>query len=97
MENGSEDRPVWFGAVTFDDGVTLSRDTGKVTHRIAPDIDNERDRPIDSLNDAPMLTAIYQMKGVGPTLNGRNGEGDPYSTDGEIWIAKLVRNGDKAD
>ncbi|WP_275172846.1 MULTISPECIES: LssY C-terminal domain-containing protein [unclassified Bradyrhizobium] len=97
LENGSDDRPVWLGAVTFDDGVTLSRDTGQVTHRIAPDIDNERDRLIESLNNALMITAIYQMKGVGPTLNGRNGEGDPYNTDGEIWIAKLVWNGDKAD
>ena len=33
------------------------------------------------------------MKGIGPTLNGRNGEGDPYYTDGEIWMARLVDGG----
>ena len=27
---------------------------------------------------------------IGPTLNGRNGEGDPYYTDGEIEISRLV-------
>jgi hypothetical protein len=29
-------------------------------------------------------------------LNGRNGEGDPYYTDGEIWVAKLVPRGETA-
>jgi hypothetical protein len=37
-----------------------------------------------------MVLSMYQIKGVGPTLKGRNGEGDPYYTDGEIWVAKLV-------
>ena len=27
---------------------------------------------------------------AGPTLNGRNGEGDTYYTDGEIWMSRLV-------
>lgn len=37
------------------------------------------------------------MEGIGPTLNGRNGEGDPYYTDGEVWLARLVRRGEQAD
>ncbi len=32
-----------------------------------------------------------------PTLNGRNGEGDPYYTDGEVWLERLVRRGEQAD
>ena len=43
-----------------------------------------------------MVLSIYQIMGVGPTLNGRNGEGDPYYTDGEIWMAKLVSGGEEA-
>ncbi len=97
LASGAEGSPVWLGSATFDKGVTLSRDTGQVTHKIAPNVDEERDRLVAGLNDAHMVTAIYQMKGIGPTLNGRNGEGDPYYTDGEIWMAKLVRRGDKAD
>jgi len=95
--NGADAGPVWLGAVAFDSGVTLSRDTGQVTHRIAPDIDKERDRVIGGLNNAHMVIAIYQMKGIGPTLNGRNGEGDPYFTDGEIWVARLVGAGKETD
>jgi hypothetical protein len=97
LAKGADARPVWLGSATFDEGVTLSRDTGQVTHKIAPNIDAERDQLIGSLNHAQMVTSIYQMPGIGPTLNGRNGEGDPYYTDGEIWVAKLVGRGDKAD
>jgi hypothetical protein len=97
LENGTDGSPVWLGSATFDSGVTLSRDTGQVTHRIAANVDEERDRLIADLNDAHMLISIYQMNGNGPTLNGRNGEGDPYYTDGEIWMARLVSGGKEAD
>ena len=33
---------------------------------------------------------IYEVTGIGPTIAGRNGEGDPYYTDGEIKISVLV-------
>ena len=33
-----------------------------------------------------MSKTIYQVTGIGPTLIGRNGEGDRYYTDGEIKI-----------
>ena len=65
----------------------LSHDTGQVTHHIAANVDAERGRLIGDLNSARMVTGIEQWQGIGPTLNGRNGEGDPYHTDGEIWAA----------
>ena len=63
---------------------------------MAPNIDQERDRLIGDLDQAHMVTSVFQIKGIGPTLNGRNGEGNPYHTDGEIWIAKLVPQGERA-
>jgi hypothetical protein len=50
---------------------------------------------IEDLGRAQMIVQIFQIEGVGPTLNGRNGEGDPYYTDGEIWMAKLVSREEK--
>jgi hypothetical protein len=97
LASGVDGSPTWLGSATFDSGVTLSRDTGQVTHRIAPDVDEERDRLIAELNDAHMVTSIYQMNGIGPTLNGRNGEGDPYHSNGEIWLATLVSGGKATD
>ena len=95
LERGEEGRPVWLGSVTFDRGVGLSHYTGAVTHHIAPDIDAERDGLIGDLVKAGMVEALYQVTGVGPTLNGRNGEGDRYYTDGEIHFARLVQDGKK--
>jgi hypothetical protein len=95
LENGQEDRPVWLGSVTFDRGVGVSRYTGQITHHIAPNIDAERDGLIGDLVRAGMVATHYQVSGIGPTLNGQNGEGDPYYTDGEIWMAVLVAAGEK--
>ena len=93
MPDGVENRPVWLGAGTFDQGIGLSHDTGEVTHRIAPDIDDERAYFMASLIHAGMVQATYQVSGAGPTLNGRNGEGNLYRTDGEIQVLDLVPNG----
>lgn len=93
LEKGSDGRPVWLGSVTFDRGVGFSHDTGQVTHHIAPNIDAERDMLMRDLGKAGMVQNFFQISGVGPTLFGRNGEGDPYYTDGEIYIATLVIDG----
>lgn len=42
------------------------------------------------LEKAGRVSATYEIAGVGPTLNGRNGGGDRYFTDGEILIARLL-------
>jgi len=93
LDKGTDGRPVWLGSVTFDRGVGLSRDTGQVTHHIAPDNDAERDLLMHDLREAGMVQNFFQISGTGPTLFGRNGEGDPYYTDGEIDVATLVIDG----
>ena len=93
LETGTDGRPVWLGSVTFDRGVGLSHDTGQVTHHIAPNIDAERDLLMRDLREAGMVQTFFQISGTGPTLLGRNGEGDPYYTDGEIDMASLVVDG----
>lgn len=93
LEKGTDGRPVWLGSATFDRGVGLSHDTGQVTHHIAPNIDADRDLLMRDLRGAGMVQNFFQVSGTGPTLAGRNGEGDPYYTDGEIYIATLVVDG----
>jgi hypothetical protein len=95
LETGTHDRPVWLGAATFDRGVGLSHDTGQVTHHIAPAIDADRDLLMRDLGEAGMVQTFFQISGIGPTLLGRNGGGDPYHTDGEIDVASLVVDGVK--
>jgi hypothetical protein len=88
---GSGGRPLWFGAATYDRSVGLSRVNGEITHHIAPDIDAERDKILDELKSAGQLERVYQVEGVGLMLNGRNGEGDRYYTDGQMRIGVLSR------
>jgi len=90
LERGDEGRPVWLGAASFDRGVGVSRYTGQVTHHIGPDIDAERDGLTKDLKTAKVVEAIYEVSGIGPSLIGRNGEGDQYYTDGEVKISRLV-------
>jgi hypothetical protein len=95
LEQGAEGRPVWLGAATFDRGVGISHLTGQVTHHIAPNIDGARSLLTNDLETAGMVEATYQVSGIGPTFNGRNGEGDSYYTDGEIWMSQLVPAAEK--
>jgi len=92
LEQGEEKRPVWLGDATFDRGVGISHYTGAITHHIAADIDAERANLAADLEAAGMVDAKYQVTGIGPTVAGRNGGGDLYYTDGEVWILRLVEN-----
>jgi len=95
LDQGEEGRPVWLGSATLDRSVGVSHYTGAVTHHIAPNVDEERDRLTSDLNTARVVQAIYQVSGVGPTIDGRNGEGDRYYTDGDIWISRLTEHCEK--
>jgi LssY C-terminus len=89
LDKGAEGRPVWLGSATLDHGVGVSHYTGQITHHIAADVDAERDFLIGDLIKAKAVIELYQVSGVGPTVNGRNGGGDWYHTDGEIKVAVL--------
>ncbi len=90
LERGQEGRAVWLGAATFDRGVGFSHDDARITHHIAPDVDADRDLLTADLKAAKVVKTIYEVTGIGPTVDGRNGENDPYYTDGEIKISVLV-------
>ena len=90
LDEGEEKRPVWLGAATFDRGVGVSHYTGAITHHIDGDLDAERKLFVADLEAAGMADAKYQVTGIGPTVAGRNGGGDLYYTDGEVWILRLV-------
>ena len=90
LDEGEEKRPVWLGDATFDRSVGVSHYTGAITHHIDADIDAERKLLAADLEAAGMVDAKYQVTGIGPTVAGRNGGGDLYYTDGEVWILRLV-------
>ena len=83
---------MWLAAATFDRGVGVSHRTGQITHHIAPDLDAERDGIVADLTRAGVVQAVDHVTGIGPTMNGRNGGGDRYCTDGEIAVVTLTPN-----
>jgi hypothetical protein len=85
-----DDRPVWFGSATFDERVGLSYTTGQVTHHIGPDVDAERDRIVAELQKAGEVQRAYWEDHFHQALQGKNGGGDPWHTDGRLEVAVLA-------
>jgi LssY C-terminus len=90
-------RTAWFGAATFDKGVGLSHTTGQVTHHIAPDIDAERDRLVTGLQQAVAVQTVQWIVDFHTELEGRNGGGDPWHTDGRLAVVLLHSTADEGN
>ena len=82
-------RPIWFGSATFDERVGLSYTTGEVTHHIGPNVDAERDRILADLHKAGQVLEVYWEEHFHHQLEGKNGGGDTWRTDGRLAIAVL--------
>lgn len=83
-------REVWFGSASFDERVGLSHTTGEVTHHIAPDIDAERDLIMRGLAQAGWAASEYFIDGFHKRLEGHNGGGDLWRTDGRLGVVELA-------
>jgi hypothetical protein len=88
-------RPLWIGSATFDKGVGLSHTTGQITHHIAADVDAERDFLFKTLEETGDLSETYVEKGFHKTLEGKNGGGDPWHTDGNLYVGVISLKGAK--
>ena len=88
-EKLDEDRVVWIGSAAFDIGVELSRTTGEITHHISPEVDTERDLLMADLTKASLVGELRWVDGFHKELQGRNGGGDPWRTDGRLAVVVL--------
>jgi hypothetical protein len=87
----SDGRPVWVGAAIFDERVGFSHTTGQVTHHTAPDVDAERDYLFHDLEQTGDLSEFYIVDGFHKILEGVNGGGDPWHTDGNLYVGVIAR------
>jgi hypothetical protein len=85
-----EGRPLWLGSATLDERVGLSHTTGQITHHISPDVDAERDKVIADIRRAGYLAREDWIDGFHKVLQGRNGGGDPWHTDGRLAVGILA-------
>jgi LssY C-terminus len=84
-------RPVWVGAAIYDTRVGFSDTTGQITHHTAADIDAERDKLFRDLKQTGDLSEVYTIQGFHNILQGRNGGGDPWHTDGGLAVGVITR------
>ena len=86
-----DSRPVWVGSAVFDKRVGLSRTTGQVTHVTAADVDAERDYLFQCLERTGDLSETYVVDGFHKVRSGRNGGGDPWTTDGNLFVGVIAQ------
>jgi hypothetical protein len=84
----AQGRPLWVGAVTLDTRTGISHRTGQLTHHIDAAIDQERDRLLAQLN-VTFPASLDWLDAFQPALQGRNGGGDAYYTDGRLALVTL--------
>jgi hypothetical protein len=82
-------RPVWVGSAVYDKGVGLSHTTGQITHDTAANVDAERDYLFQCLQETGDLTERYMVDGFHKVREGRNGGGDPWYTDGNLYVGVI--------
>jgi hypothetical protein len=78
-------------AGTYDRSVGLSLMTLQVTHRIAKNIDVERDHIVATLTDANPAAKVDQIRHFASGYHARNGGGDEMVTDGDLPVVDLRR------
>jgi hypothetical protein len=82
-------RPVWVGSAVYDEHVGLSRTTGQITHVTAADVDTERDYLFHDLQRTGDLSEVFIVQGFHKVREGRNGGGDPWRTDGDLYAGVI--------
>jgi hypothetical protein len=87
-------RPVWVGAAIYDRKVGLSHTTGQITHHTAADIDAERNKLFNDLKRTGDLAEEFIVEGFHTIREGRNGGGDRWHTDGNLY-AGVIKPADR--
>jgi len=88
-EKMDDGRPLWMGAATRDVRVEISSNTEQIAHRISPDVDAERDLLLAELTKVNRVLSARWIDGFHKELQGRNGGGDPWHTDGRLVVVTL--------
>ena len=82
-------QPVWIGAGTHDVGFEKDQRNGKVTHKIDPAVDGERDHVGETLEKTGKVKDIHYYLPPDPVLEARNASGGSYHSDGRLLVLFL--------
>ena len=77
---------VWVGAGTHDTGFEKDVRTGKLTHKIDPDVDAERENIAQGLGKSGQLQGMTYYLPPNPVQDAKNASGGGYHSDGRIAV-----------
>src|SRR6266566_1611558 len=80
---------VWVGAGTHDIGFEKDQRNGKVTHKIDPAVDGERDYISETLGKTGKIQSMNYHLPPNPIYEARNATGAPYRSDGRLFVIFL--------
>ena len=80
---------VWVGAATHDIGFEKDIRTGKLTHKIDPDIDLERTNLADGLEKSGKAKDLTYYLPPEPVQEAKNASGGGYHSDGRLLVVFL--------
>jgi hypothetical protein len=82
-------QPVWVGAGTHDIGFEKDQRNGKVTHKIDPAVDGERENIGESLQKAEKVKSLTYYLPPKPVQMAKNATGGTYHSDGRLLVVFL--------
>lgn len=85
----ADGQSVWVGAGTHDIGVERDISTGRISHRIDPEVDKERDYIAETLNDAGVVKETRYLLPNDPVLEATTATGGSFHSDGRILVIVL--------
>jgi len=85
----SADSVAWAGAATQDVGILVNPFKGRLTHRIAPALDDERDRIVAALRLEGCADLLGYVELAGAVRLGRNATGQRFFTDGRTAVLRV--------
>jgi hypothetical protein len=80
---------VWAGAGTHDIGFEKDQRNGKVTHKIDPAVDGERDNIGQTLQASGKVKSMYYYLPPDPVQGAKNATGGGYHSDGRVLVIVL--------
>ncbi|PYX06432.1 MAG: hypothetical protein DMG88_18185 [Acidobacteria bacterium] len=80
---------VWVGAGTHDIGFEKDQRNGKVTHKIDPAVDGERDYISETLQRAGKISRMNYYQPPNPIHQAKNATGASYHSDGRLLVIFL--------
>ncbi len=85
-----EGQTAWAGAATHDIGFERDQRNGKLTHKIDPEVDVEREFVAQSLNETGLVAKLSFLTPSNPVTTAKTATGGSFQSDGKTRIIVLT-------